>query len=810
MYGFKSFANKISIPFPEGFNCICGPNGVGKSNIIDALTFVLGTARAKHIRAEKLKNLIFNGSKNREASKYCEVSLYLDNSDKKIPVPEKEIKISRKVNRSGISLYKLNGRTVPKSKIIELLSYVNLSPEGHNIIMQGDVTRLIEMSNLERKEIIDDISGISEFDDKKDKAYRELEKVENRVRETMIVIVEKQRLVQRLKQERENALKYQRLEKELRKSKASLIHKKLVNTQKEMKELDDKISEMSKEFEAATKASEQLEKELEKKEKEVLGHEEEILEKSRDYKIAREIDLIKSEILTKKEKIEINDKNEERLETIISRLESIYEEKSPAVKEILSLNDPRVNGTISSIIRVPAKFNTAIEVALGGHKNDIVVSDDEFAAQCIKLLKRKRIGRARFIPLNKIKTKNRKDINLSNNVFGYAADIIRFDDKVRPAVEYALRNTVVVSDIDTARKLKGFRIVTLDGDLIELSGAMTGGFYRIRKKSTEINNYRKEIETIRKESKDLEKEIRDLEKKLKKLQKEEIKETEEFKKLREKRTKEQEELSELRKKRTEIQNKRMSIQSQISRLKINRAKLEAILDNLKIELEEYPDITTYFDENEEKLKEKVRNALIEINKLGPINMKAIEEYDIVNVEFNELKRKIDKLLEEKSAITKTVDEIEKKRYDKFMTTLNTISDNFSKIYRDLMKGYGKLRLEEENNIDSGLVIEASPKGKKILNIDAMSGGEKTLTSLAFLFAIMQYYSSPFYVLDEIDAALDKANTKKIIDLIKKYSNDVQFIVITHNDNTIAAADKVYGVSMENGVSKIFGIEMPTE
>ena len=145
-----------------------------------------------------------------------------------------------------------------------------------------------------------------------------------------------------------------------------------------------------------------------------------------------------------------------------------------------------------------------------------------------------------------------------------------------------------------------------------------------------------------------------------------------------------------------------------------------------------------------------------------------------------------------------------------MSTLNGVGRNFSRIYRDLTNGSANMRLEEENNISSGLVIEASPEGKRVLNLDAMSGGEKTLTSLAFLFAIMQHYTVPFYILDEVDAALDKTNTRKIVELIKKYSQNTQFIVITHNDFTIQEADKVFGVSMENGVSRIFGIEMPAE
>jgi len=191
-------------------------------------------------------------------------------------------------------------------------------------------------------------------------------------------------------------------------------------------------------------------------------------------------------------------------------------------------------------------------------------------------------------------------------------------------------------------------------------------------------------------------------------------------------------------------------------------------------------------------------------------MKAIDEYQMINVEFEELKKKLDGLLEEKEAVLNIVTEVEKRRYEKFMETFTEISVNFLKIYNDMTNGDGLLRLEIDGNIDSGLIIEANPSGKKILNLDSMSGGEKTLTSLAFLFAVMQHYSAPFYVLDEIDAALDKANTRKIDNLIKKYAGTVQFIIITHNDLTISEAEKVFGVSMEGGISKVFGIEMPSQ
>ena len=254
----------------------------------------------------------------------------------------------------------------------------------------------------------------------------------------------------------------------------------------------------------------------------------------------------------------------------------------------------------------------------------------------------------------------------------------------------------------------------------------------------------------------------------------------------------------------------MVLQNVIGRAKIEKAKLEASMDNLSAEFSEFKDVEKFFDQTIEELQERVRRCLIEINQIGPVNLKAIEEFSMINVEFEELKKKLDSLLEEKDAVMRIVQDVEKRRYEKFMETFNGISSNFTRIYKDLSGGDGLLKLEIENNIDSGLFIEANPSGKKVINLDAMSGGEKTLTSLAFLFAVMQHYSAPFYVLDEIDAALDKANTKKIANLVKKYSKEIQFIVITHNDLTIAESDKIFGVSMEGGISKVFGIDMPAQ
>ncbi|MBI4170674.1 MAG: chromosome segregation protein SMC [Candidatus Aenigmarchaeota archaeon] len=798
MQGFKSFANRVTIPFPAGFSAIAGPNGSGKSNCVDALTFVLGTTSARSIRAQKLQNLIFNGGRNRKPAEFCEVSIYLDNSDGKIPLPEKEIKITRRVTRSGVSVYKINGHTVTRTKILDIFSQTGLSADGYNIIMQGDVTRIIEMSNAERKETIDDISGISEFNEKKDKAAAEMEKVEIRVRENMIVVAEKQRLVSRLKEEKENAEKYVKLESELRKSKASLVKKRLDEAEEKMSVLDREIDEDVKVFDKLENEFSAIDADLEKKEKTLMKRGEQIIEKSRNIEILRKIDSIQTEIVRKKDKIDFNERETERLKSI-----SAAAERNLAVREVLNMGHADVHGTVNSLVKIPKRYAVALEVAIGRHSSDLVVANEDTASFCIRALKDKRIGRARFLPLAKMKQYDKKPYK-NRDVIGYAIDLIEYDRRYDPAMQYVLGSTLVVDNIDIAKRIRNFRVVTLDGDLVEVSGAMIGGFYKKRKGA---QGFSSEITQLDEENRKLQQEIEKSEKELEKLKARQEEETEEVTRLQEARTKEEQELGEMRQRRKELYEERLVLQGKISRMKIDKARLEANLDNLKIEFEDYREVRGFFDQSQEELQERVRRLLIEINKLGPVNMKAIEEFQTINVEFEELKRKLDRLLEEKEAVMNVVREIETKRYDKFMETFGSINQNFARIYSDLTGGSGELRLEIENNIDSGLIITANPSGKKILNIDSMSGGEKTMASLSFLFAIMQHYASPFYVLDEIDAALDKANTKKVANVIKKYSKNVQFIVITHNDFTIAEADTVFGISMEDGVSRVFGIDM---
>jgi chromosome segregation ATPase len=509
----------------------------------------------------------------------------------------------------------------------------------------------------------------------------------------------------------------------------------------------------------------------------------------------------------------------ERIDDVIRRLEILKQKESEsnvskAVQEVLKLGWTGIYGTIASLSKVPNEYQTAIEVAAGSHLYDVVVSDQNVAVECVNHLKKNRIGRATFLPLDKIRPRDSNQLKKflgKEGVIGIALDLIEFNQKYLNAFSFVLGETLVVDKIETARKLGigEARYVTLDGDLVERSGAIIGGFYIGKKVFTDtddIKNYSLKKIQLEKEIKLLDEEIIKLNREFESISAQEQTGSKEVTEMQKERELTEQKYESLRTKRKTLFDEKMNSQEEINRIRIKKARLEAELDNLKLEFENYKKSETY-KFSPAVLENKIRETMGAINSLGALNMKALEEYGQQKAIYDELKEKVDKLTDERNKILEIMAEIEGKRKEVFMKTLEGIREQFKIVFHDLMGGEADIRLI--GGLDSGLLIEASSIGRKLMNIDLMSGGEKTLTALAFLFAIQRFRPAPFYVLDEIDAALDKPNTKKTVELIKKYSVNSQFIVISHNEATMQSADCVYGVSMNDGESQIIGIKMPS-
>ncbi|MEM5783008.1 MAG: AAA family ATPase [Candidatus Aenigmatarchaeota archaeon] len=819
MQGFKSFAKKTIIEFPTNFSLICGPNGSGKSNILDSICFVLGRTSAKSMRADRLSQLIYNGDKPAE---YAKVSLVLNNSDKIFPLEEEHITISRSINRKGVSIYKLNGNTVTREKIIEILRAGNIHPDGHNIILQGDITEIIEMSPIERREIIDEISGIAEFDEKREKAQKELSVVEERLKEATITLNERFAILKKLEKEKEAAEEFERLSKELDAVRATISKIRLTEAELGMKKLEEIIKEKSKICEELDNEIKEIDKSIEELEKKSSESTKQLIERKDEIELLRQIEQLKSEISRRKDRIEFIKTDNERLVQLKEKLSAFAIDTNPVIKEILKLGWSGIYGTFGSLIQTEEKYKTAIEIAAGQHLNDIVVKDIDTTIECIKYLKSKKIGRATFLPLDKIHPRNDSEVKKylkENGVIDIAINLVKFDKKYYNAISFVLGDTLIIENIDVAKKIGigNVRCVTLDGDLIDKSGSIVGGFYSKKKtfESLEIERIEKNINQNNLEMQKIIEEIKIAEEKLNELSKKQIARTSEFDDIQKMRTQTERLLLQLKMKRKELAENQLNISQEIQNFQLKKARLEAELENIKTEFSNFKEAEILKENDIIKLQSIENDLRIKINKLGPINMRAIEEWKKLKESYDEMSSKVNALLEERNKILQVIAEIESQRKNIFMQTLNGIAFHFKKIFKELCGGESNLKLEYysenteiQNLNEAGLIIEATPPGKKTLNIDSLSGGEKTLAALAFLFAIQQYKPAQFYVLDEIDAALDKPNSRKIAEIIKKYSETAQFIVISHNDETISAADCVYGVSMFNNQSKIIGIKMP--
>jgi len=306
MKGFKSFANKTELIFGENFNVVLGPNGSGKSNVLDALCFVLGKSSAKGLRAEKSANLIYNGGKTKKSAKEGTVKIEFDNSQKIFPVSEDSVKISRTIRASGQSIYKINDKTRTRQQILELLSAAKIDPDGYNIVLQGDIVHLVEMSPLERRQIIEEIAGISIYENKKEKALRELKRVEEKINEADIILTERKTYLRELKKEHDQAQKFKDLDEKIKRNKATILDRQIKDKDEKRLELEKDIKKNESQITATQEKLSSLKENIGEKKVEIEKINKEIEEKGEkdQVQIHKEIEQVRVDVALKKQRVE--------------------------------------------------------------------------------------------------------------------------------------------------------------------------------------------------------------------------------------------------------------------------------------------------------------------------------------------------------------------------------------------------------------------------------------------------------------------------------------------------------------------------
>jgi len=328
--GFKSFPKLVEIPFENGYNCIIGSNGAGKSNVVDAICFVLGKISAKSLRAEKSANLIYHGGKKGQPAKEAQVDIVFDNSKNDFPIKGNELKVSRIVKQNGNSTYKLNDDVVTRQQVVDLLGQAKIDPDGHNIILQGDIIHFMEMKPEERRELMEEIAGISIYEDKKQKAMNELEKVDSKLNEASIILTERETYMKELKRERDQAEKHNEIESDIKSNKATYLHLQIKDREEKKDEIEKKIKEQTNERDKHESEINEIKKYIASKKNELSGINKEIESKG-------EVEQKKIHVDIEKLKIDIV-KNSTRLETCNSELEKINARKKQLEKSLDETN----------------------------------------------------------------------------------------------------------------------------------------------------------------------------------------------------------------------------------------------------------------------------------------------------------------------------------------------------------------------------------------------------------------------------------------------------------------------------------------
>ncbi len=566
-----------------------------------------------------------------------------------------------------------------------------------------------------------------------------------------------------------------------------------------------------------------------------------------------------------------------------------------SIKRLLS--NPKLIGihnTISKLINIDEKYLLALDVSLGGAKDYLVVDNPNVAKTCINYLKENNLGRVTFFPLDVIKPRYIEDniLNVVNDMDGFIdilANLVSYNSNYKNIIFNQLGNVLVVDNIDNANKISKkinnkYKIVTLDGEIINVGGSITGG--TVKKKSIISEKYElenlltkkdmeeKEILSLKQKQEEIDKNIKQLENILYEIGKNKILLTEEYNAKNEnyKLLKNQldritlelnnledlednsineEEEKILKKyyevlKEKELVNKKIillneekekvsslieeyqakyrlnnsnvrNLEEKKKTLEIESSKMSVKMDNLLNILSETYQMTFekakanyVLEEDIDVARKNVNSFKKELKEIGIVNLGAIEEYERVSKRYEFLTKQDNDLEEAITTLLKIINELDLVMEKEFIKTFKEIEIEFNNVFKELFKGgSAKLKLTDESNIlETGVNIEVSPPGKKITSISLLSGGEKTLTAISLLFAVLNVKKIPFCLFDEVEAALDEANVDRVGTYFNKYIGKTQLIIITHKKKTMEYANTLYGITMqESGVSKLVSVKL---
>lgn len=902
--GFKSFADKTHLDFSDGITSLLGPNGCGKSNIVDAIKWVLGEQSTKTLRAGKMEDVIFNGTDTRKPLQMAEVALVINNEGGQLNIESSEIEIKRRIFRSGESEYYLNRNRVLLKNIRELFFDTGVGKSAYSILEQGKIDQILSTRPEDRRYIFEEAAGISRFKVQSKEAEKKLKRTDENIAQVDTILREVKRTYETKRNQAEKCKKYNELIRSkfnlevdvqlstiqsylmLRDSsdeKLKNLEQELINKQSSMSNIDTVIEDMKTELQHLVSRRIEIQTELKRLEEEHKGKKDFLDLLSQHYRDAL---LRKSACIDKAEaikaKINNNEKEIEDCENKIENLKAQYsdvcvdvqknEESLKSAQTLIVSQNLDINNLEKKIDTNEISYTELskelkditdfiveqLEDKLGksGYnikiREDVKSEIDSTISYILDSLKKQRELFTKIASLDAKSLIKKIDDDKNNNISSvlklkkllekydlviptFIDDFIKTDGLVsrKRNMDEKIRNNR--KDISIARN----QINYLRGENEALASQceeFRENIYDLKVTLEQIqgmiNEQKVRISTIRRQKGEIQLEYSDriaeshmAEEKANDVQSKILETQDDMELIAQSGMALSEELGEkitlIEAQNDELnmkQNQKTDSFNTLNNLRRSKDQLEVQIEGINQAVTNI--YTTFFEnygkslqEYEERLKEDLgetkilRNKLEECNKslssLGYINQMAEDEFNEAKQQYDFLNEQINDLMKAKTDLEEVVKTITTESETKFLETYKRISENFQNMFRRLFGGgRAELKLSDpENVLDSGIEIFAQPPGKKLTTLSLLSGGERSMTAVGLLFATYEVKPSPFCILDEIDAALDDRNIGFFLSVLEDFSQDSQFIIITHNKHTVTGSRTLLGVTqIEAGVS----------
>ena len=792
--GFKSFADKTNFYIEKGLTGIVGPNGCGKSNVVEALRWCMGETSAKSLRGSGMEDVIFNGTSNRPSKNICEVTIKLENNNNQNQYKGiSEIHIKRKLEKDKGSKYYINGKEVRAKDVQILFADLSTGPHSPSMVSQGRVGALITAKPTDRRSILEEAAGIAGLHARRHEAELRLNAAENNLKKADELMKQTENQLKSLVKQAEEASKYKEISDEIQKYEAGIIFLNANQVEKEIEENKEKLNEFEDEISAINIEKNFNENEIEKLKNEIKPistkanelnnnlqklkiefdqiHKDEERTKLEIEKIKKDIKLTYSDINREKEIIANSTNNEDRLikerEEIINIEKNYYEIEKTATDDYKeSLN--KLNNAKESLKKF---FNKLINFI----KNKEVFNEEEI----------KNEFNTNFNEMESLQEK-------------YASRFGKYDLIKQEAVKRKERLNNIDKEIKNWRDLKDNSSNKLD-QLKEKVSALETNLENEEDKPRQIaekrGSYQQNIKNIEEDLESIQSNIITKENKILEL-------NSNLKKINE----------------NTIQKTEFKVRSQTIieglKSKIKDLEQKSLMD-FNIDLKSIPNFSKIENLNNLKIEE-AQNHLGLLKKkresMGAVNLRADNE-------TKELQDKINKMMEDRKDIVhglqklkSSINDLNQKGRERLLEAFEKVNRKFNDVYTKLFAG-GNARLElieSDDPLEAGLELLVSPPGKKLQSITLLSGGEQALTALALIFAVFLINPAPICVLDEVDAPLDDANVTRFNNLLEELTsiNDTKFLIITHHALTMSKMNRLYGVTMaERGVSQLVAVNL---